>query len=85
VPKHFVQLMSEEGVQIKPAVNQIEFHSWNLQREIRKWCKENGVVVVAYSPLTQRQVMEDSMILKAAEKYGKTAAQAVLRCHVLEI
>jgi hypothetical protein len=42
------QLLAEEDVHIKPAVNQIEFHPWNQQREIRKWCKDNGIVVVAY-------------------------------------
>jgi diketogulonate reductase-like aldo/keto reductase len=78
-PKHFDQLMSEEGVHIKPAVNQIEFHPWNQQREIRKWCKENGVVVIAYSPLTQGRRLKDTVILKVAEKYGKTPAQVVLR------
>ena len=78
-PKHFDQLMGEEGVTIKPAVNQVEFHPWNQQREIRKWCKENGVVVVAYSPLTQGRRLKDPTILKLAEKYGKTPAQIVLR------
>ena len=78
-PKHIEQLMKEEGVHIKPAVNQIEFHPWNQQREIRKWCMENMVVVVAYSPLTQGQRLGDPVIIKAAEKYGKTPAQIVLR------
>ena len=78
-PKHFDQLMLEEGVKIKPAVNQIEFHPWNQQRVIRTWCKKNDVVVVAYSPLTQGRRLHDPTILKLAEKYGKTPAQIVLR------
>jgi len=78
-PKHVEQLMKEEGVYNKPAVNQVEFHPWNQQREIRKWCKENDIVVVAYSPLTQGQRLGDPVILKVAEKYGKTPAQVVLR------
>jgi diketogulonate reductase-like aldo/keto reductase len=78
-PKHFEQLMGEEGVHVKPAVNQIEFHPWNQQREIRKWCKANGIVVVAYSPLTQGRRLGDPVILKVAERYSKTPAQVVLR------
>lgn len=78
-PRHFDQLMVEEGVHIKPAVNQIEFHPWNQQREIREWCKENAVVVVAYSPLTQGRRLKDPTISKVAEKYERTPAQVVLR------
>jgi diketogulonate reductase-like aldo/keto reductase len=78
-PKHIDQLMKEEGVYIFPAVNQVEFHPWNQQREIAKYCQEKGIVMVAYSPLTQGRRLKDATIAQLAEKYGKTPAQIVLR------
>lgn len=78
-PRHIEQLMTEDGVHIYPAVNQVEFHPWNQQREIVKYCSEKGIVVVAYSPLTQGTRLKDPVITKLADKYGKTPAQIVLR------
>ena len=78
-PKHIEQLMKEDGVKILPAVNQIEFHPWQQQRELQKYCTEQGIVVVAYSPLTQGRRLSDATIAKLAERYGKSPAQIVLR------
>ena len=71
--------MKQPGVNIKPCVNQIEFHPWQQHRELRKYCKDNDIVVVAYSPLTQGRRLGDSTIAKIAEKYQRTPAQIVLR------
>lgn len=78
-PRHIDQLMREDGVKIFPAVNQIEFHPWQQQRELVKYCQEKGIVVVAYSPLTQGRRLGEPLIKKIAEKYDKTPAQVVLR------
>lgn len=78
-PKHIEQLMAEPEVEVLPAVNQIEFHPWQQQRELRKYCKEKGIVVVAYSPLTQGQRLGDPVIEQIAKKLKKTPAQVVLR------
>lgn len=78
-PKHIEQLMKEPGVKILPAVNQIEFHPWQQQRELVKYCNEKGIVVVAYSPIAQGTRMGDATIIRIAEKVGKTPAQVVLR------
>lgn len=78
-PRHIEQLMKEDCVKIMPAVNQIEFHPWQQQRELVKYCKEKGVVVVAYSPLTQGKRLGDKTIAQIAEKTGRTPAQVVLR------
>lgn len=78
-PRHIEQLMKEPGVKIFPAVNQIEFHPWQQHRELVKYCNEKGIVVVAYSPLTQGRRLGDATIAKIAEKVGRTPAQVVLR------
>lgn len=78
-PKHIEQLMKEPGVKILPVVNQVEFHPWQQQRELAKYCKDKGIVVVAYSPLTQGRRLGDKTIVEIAQKYGRTPAQVVLR------
>lgn len=78
-PRHIEQLMQQDGVKILPAVNQIEFHPWQQHRELRKYCADKGIVVVAYSPLTQGRRLGDEAVVKMAKKYNKTPAQIVLR------
>ena len=78
-PAHIDALMAQSDVDTLPAVNQIEFHPWNQQRVILDYCRKNGIVVTAYSPLTQGKRLNDPVIKKIAEKHGKTAAQIVLR------
>lgn len=71
--------MKSDGVTVKPSVNQIEYHPWNQQKTIMEYCKKEGVVVQAYSPLTQGKKLGDPAIAQVAKKHNKTAAQVVLR------
>jgi diketogulonate reductase-like aldo/keto reductase len=63
----------------KPIVNQVELHVFLQQPELLQYCKENNIVVEAYSPLAHSQVMNDPTILAIASKYGKSYAQIMLR------
>ncbi|MEN3325062.1 aldo/keto reductase [Mariniflexile soesokkakense] len=65
--------------EVKPAVNQIEFHPLLVQPELLKFCKEQHIQLEAWSPLIQGQVTEINAISELAKKYGKSAAQIVLR------
>ena len=78
-PRHIEHLLANEAVDTVPAVNQVEFHPWNQQREIVTYCREKGIVVTAYSPLTQGRRLGDGTIGKISQKVGKTPAQVVLR------
>jgi diketogulonate reductase-like aldo/keto reductase len=78
-PRHVEELMSHPDVNVLPAVNQVESHPWNQQKEIYEYCKNKGIVMVAYSPLTQGRRLGDEVIKSIADKHGKTAAQVVLR------
>jgi len=78
-PKHIEALMASPGVSVLPAVNQIEFHPWNQQREIIRYCREKGIVVTAYSPLTMGKRLGDDVIGRVAQKHHKSPAQIVLR------
>jgi diketogulonate reductase-like aldo/keto reductase len=78
-PRHIEELMTHPDIKVLPAVNQVEYHPWNQQKEIYDYCRQKGIVMVAYSPLTQGRRLGDQTIKEIAQKHGKTAAQVVLR------
>lgn len=69
---------------IKPMVNQIEIHPHNQQIKAVEWNKKYGLQPEAWAPFGEgRGGMFDLPPLKAiGEKYGKTAAQVILRWHL---
>ena len=78
-PGHIQSLMKSADVTVKPALNQIEFHPWNQQKEIVEYCKSQAIAVQAYSPLTNKKNLGDPVIGEVAKKHGRTAAQIILR------
>lgn len=62
-----------------PVVNQIEMHIFLQQQDTRSYCKQNGIVVEAYSPLAHGRVMNEPIIDEIAKKHGKSYAQILLR------
>lgn len=65
-----------------PAVNQIEFSPWLYQSDLLRYCKEKGIQVQSYSPLTRGIKFNDPRLTAVCEKYGKTPAQVVLNWHM---
>lgn len=76
---HLKHIMN--NFEIVPAVNQIELHPYLQQRELKKFCDENGIVVEAWSPLMQG-ALDHEGLKKIAEKNKKTVAQIVLKWHL---
>jgi diketogulonate reductase-like aldo/keto reductase len=64
---------------IKPAVNQVEFSPFLYQKKLLEFCRENGIQVEAYSPLTRGKKLNDKVLLEMAAKYGKTTSQILIR------
>lgn len=69
---------------VKPVVNQFERHPLFQQNDIASFCRANGIRVMCYSPLARmdKRLVESRVIMRLAGKYGKSAAQIVLRWHV---
>ena len=67
---------------IVPAVNQIEFSPWLYQEDLLAYCKEAGIQVQSYSPITRGLKFSDERLVLLCKKYGKTAAQIVLNWHL---
>ncbi|MCH1626678.1 aldo/keto reductase [Fredinandcohnia quinoae] len=64
---------------IKPMVNQVEFHPHLSQEELRAYCQKEGIQLEAWSPLKQGELLSDPTIIAIAEKYQKSPAQVILR------
>jgi len=55
--------------EVIPAVNQVECHPYLQQTELKKFCKEHGILVEAYSPLMNgTKVLEDPVIQEIAKR-----------------
>jgi alcohol dehydrogenase (NADP+) len=70
-----------ESARIKPAVVQVEAHPYLPEAELLEFCKEKGVVLLAFAPLGHGMrpgPLEDPVILAVAARVGKTPAQVLL-------
>ncbi len=70
-----------ETVEVKPAVNQIELHPFFAQEDALNIMKEYSVQPEAWGPLAEGKhgIFTDTTLTAIGEKYGKSAAQVVLR------
>lgn len=75
-PHHLEALMKTE---VKPMVNQIEFHPGFMQEETVKYCRENGILVEAWSPLGTGRMLTNPDLQEIASHYGKSVAQICIR------
>lgn len=62
-----------------PVVNQIEWSPFGWSPETLEYCRERGVVIQAYSPLTRAERLDDERLVEMARDYGKTPAQVLIR------
>jgi alcohol dehydrogenase (NADP+) len=70
-----------ESARIKPAVVQVESHPYLPETELLAFCKEKGIVFLAFAPLGHGMkpgLLEDPVISAIAPRVGKTPAQVLL-------
>jgi aldehyde reductase len=70
-----------ESARIKPAVVQVESHPYLPETELLEFCKEKGIVLLAFAPLGHGMkpgLLEDPVISAIAARVGKTPAQVLL-------
>jgi len=68
-----------KSVEIKPMVNQVEFHPFVVQQHLLDFCKAQNIQFEAWSPLMQGRIFEVKVLKELAATYNKTVAQIVLR------
>lgn len=79
---HHLERLKKE-VDIMPMVNQFECHPLFTQNELRAYCKENDIQVLAYTATAKNDYrLPNTIISEYANKYNKTVPQIVLRWHL---
>lgn len=73
-----------ETAEIKPQMVQVEAHPYFPQTELKKLLAETGMGLMAWYPLGHgdKNLINEPVFTKLAEKYGKSNAQIILRWHV---
>jgi len=61
------------------ATNQVQYHPYFHQDEMLSFCRTNGVLLTAYSPLAAGLVADDETLTAIGGRYGKSAAQVAIR------
>ncbi|WP_019154101.1 aldo/keto reductase [Robertmurraya massiliosenegalensis] len=74
---HLEDLMKD--AEIKPMINQVEYHPYLTQKEVQSFCQKHGIQLEAWSPLMQGQLLDHPVITAIAQKYNKSSAQIILR------
>ncbi|BBP91688.1 hypothetical protein BsIDN1_53060 [Bacillus safensis] len=79
-PHHLDELLKDAD--IKPAINQVEFHPKLTQETLSTYLNSHGIQMEAWSPLMQGELLHHPLITELADTYGKTPAQIILRWDV---
>ena len=79
-----------DSARLKPEMNQIELHPYLQQPSMLDFCRQNGILITAYSPLGSQDrppelkaeaepvLLEDPTFSAIAEKRGATPAQVLI-------
>lgn len=71
-------------MELKPQMVQVEAHPYYPQTRLKKLLKEHDMGLMAWYPLGHgdKALLGEPIFAQLAGKYGKTAAQIILRWHV---
>jgi diketogulonate reductase-like aldo/keto reductase len=75
--RHLDELLA--ACRVAPMVNQVEFSPFLYQRDLLAYCRERGIVLEAYSPLTKGERLGDATLARVAARRGVSPAQVLIR------
>ena len=83
---------------IKPVANQVEFHPYLYQKDLKEFCDKENIKIISYYPLIKGvnfkkrfekimkeknlDLLNEDIVLNLAKKYGKTPGQIILNWHI---
>ena len=69
---------------VRPMVNQVEVHPLHQQAEAKQWMEKYGIQMEAWAPFGEGRggLFTNPVLAQIGAKYGKTAAQVMLRWHI---
>lgn len=76
--QHHLQDVLDDA-EIRPSINQIEYHPYLTQESLRNFCAAQGIRLEAWSPLMRGRLLDEPVLRDMAAQHGKTPAQVVLR------
>lgn len=69
--------------EIVPMINQFECHPLFTQNELRQYCKENNIKVMAYTATARMDDrLKNTILPEIARNYGKSMTQIIIRWHI---
>ena len=81
--------------EIKPCVNEVEFHPYLFQNELKTFCDKEDIKLFAYNPLNKSKdcdqdfiieknydLFKEASIIFLSNKYSKTKGQIILNWHI---
>jgi len=71
----------KEYCKMLPHVNQVEYHPYLFQKDLRDFCKAEGIQLEPYSSLGSgdQQLIAESAVVEAAKAHNRTPGQILLR------
>lgn len=69
----------QENCEIVPHVNQICCFAGEVPVDTIEYCKQNGIVVEAYSPIGTGRMLKNEKVATVAKKYGVSIAQLCIK------
>ncbi len=67
-----------DEINVTPAVNQVEFHTFLYQKELLAYSQEHEIQIEAYSPIARAKFFDNEELQRIAKKHEQTAAQVML-------
>lgn len=81
--RHLQELLSEPHRSMPVAANQVEFHPWWPQEELRRYCAAQGIALIAYGSLGGSllggAMLRAESVVQVAATRRKSPAQVLLR------
>ncbi|TID13341.1 hypothetical protein CANINC_004939 [Pichia inconspicua] len=75
---HVKEVLDYPDLKYKPVINQVEVHPWLTREDLVDFCVKNDILIEAYSPLVKGKKLDDELVVKLAEKYGKEPGQILI-------
>ena len=64
---HHLEALANLGLD-KPSVNQVQINPWYQNSDIVKYCQDNDITVIGYSPLAKAKKINDETVVEIAER-----------------
>lgn len=76
-PNHLDELL--DYAEIPPAVNQIEYHPYNVDHDTIQYCRRYRIAVQAYGSINAAGLLDDPVVAALAFEMGRSKGQVLLR------